>query len=517
MSKLFKKTLVVVIILFGVIAAAASAVSGWNIYTSLNEEFRAKGTSIALSLSDSSVELLINSEPAVLQSVIDQYLDIIGVAYIAVVDYSGNIVSHTFVPGIPEEIAKLVEPLDDYYLNSDYEILELSYDEVDDYLNITSPILGGVAGYVMVGMDKGIIRSQIISIVIKQQGIMFVIFLLTIALSYYLIGRISSPLKVLSDNASKLARSDLTDLDQLGAEIKPIADSASDEIGDLASSFVYMEGRLSESIKNLTETVAAKERIEGELNVAREIQLSIVPRHFPPFPHLKEIDLFATIEPAREVGGDLYDFFLLEPEGGNALAEIIDDRIFFLIGDVSGKGVPAALFMAVTKTLIKATASTELSPGKVLEKVNKELSSDNDACMFVTLFAAKLDVRTGEMAYCSAGHNPPYLMKNGGGVVTLDQTGGTCLGILDDEVFTTTRVKLSEGDTLFLYTDGVTEAMDKDNNEYSDERLKSVLEQSPEADAKGLIEYVFDDVKKFSGDTPQSDDITMLVLRYNKP
>ena len=504
------------IILFGIIAAATSALSGWNIYRGLSGEFRNKGTSIALSLSDSSVELLINSEPAVLQSVIDQYLDIIGVAYIAVVDSSGDIVSHTFVPGIPEEVSELVEPLDEFYLGSDHEILELTYDELGDYLNITAPVLGGVAGYVMVGMDMSIIRSRIVSIVLKQQGLMFVIFLLTIALSYFLIGRISAPLKVLSDNASKLARSDLTDLDSLGAEIKPIAESSTDEIGDLARSFVFMEGRLSESIRNLTETVAAKERIEGELNVARDIQLSILPSKFPPFPYLKEIDLFAMVEPAREVGGDLYDFFLLEPEEGTAIAEIIDDKIFFMIGDVSGKGVPAALFMAVTKTLIKATVSTELSPGQVLEKVNKDLAADNEACMFVTLFAGVLDVRKGELSYCSAGHNPPYLLSAEAGVRRLDQTGGMCLGIMEESVFETSSLTLAPGDTLFLYTDGVTEAMDGDNNEYSDERLEGQLKKRPGTDSRGLIEFVLDDVKKFTGDTPQSDDITMLALRYNK-
>ena len=158
----------------------------------------------------------------------------------------------------------------------------------------------------------------------------------------------------------------------------------------------------------MTETITAKERIESELNVAREIQLNILPKTFPPFPHIKEVEIYATIEPAKEVGGDLYDFFFVQDGRAGAASQALEDKLFVVIGDVSGKGVPAALFMAVTKTLIKASASTELLPSQVLDRVNKELSQDNDSCMFVTLFCGLLDIHTGEFTYCSAGHNPPY-------------------------------------------------------------------------------------------------------------
>jgi hypothetical protein len=430
------------IVIFGIIAAATSALSGWNIHKGLNEEYKAKGSSIASSISDSSVGLLINSEPATLQSVIDQYLNIIGVAYIVIVDGGGDIISHTFVPGIPERIAELTDQLDKKYLISNTEILPLTYDDVGEFLNITSPILGGVAGYVMVGMDRGIIRSQIISIVLKQQILMFVIFLLSIGLSYVLINRISSPLNTLNENAAKLALSDLSDIGKLSAEIEPIARSSKDEIGDLARSFVFMEGRLSESIKNLTETITAKERIESELNVAREIQLNILPKTFPPFPHIKKVEIYATIEPAKEVGGDLYDFFFVQDGRARAASQALEDKLFVVIGDVSGKGVPAALFMAVTKTLIKASASIELLPSQVLDRVNKELSQDNDSCMFVTLFCGLLDIHTGEFTYCSAGHNPPYLLSRQGGVATLDERGGMCLGVMEDSEYQSSKVTL---------------------------------------------------------------------------
>jgi len=172
--------------------------------------------------------------------------------------------------------------------------------------------------------------------------------------------------------------------------------------------------------------------------------------------------------------------------------------------------------MAVTKTLIKATASIELSPGQVLQRVNKELSKDNEVCMFVTLFFGVLDIHSGEFTYCSAGHNPPYLLPQDGSAELLDEKGSMCLGVMDDAEYVSSDSTFQKGDILFLYTDGVTEAMDGDNNIYSDERLDELLKNRTVADTQGIINYVFEDVKKFSGNTPQSDDITMLALRYNK-
>lgn len=175
-----------------------------------------------------------------------------------------------------------------------------------------------------------------------------------------------------------------------------------DEVGDLAASFASMKDALKKHIADLTTATAARERIESELRIARDIQMSILPKIFPPFPDRAELDVFAAIVPAREVGGDLYDFFFVDGH-----------RFCFLIGDVSGKGVPAAFFMAVTKTLIKVVAEREPDPGRILTTVNDELSADNDSCMFVTLFLAILDTRTGRLEFGNAGHNAPLLLRQG--------------------------------------------------------------------------------------------------------
>jgi len=499
------------IVLFGIIATATSALSGWYIYTGLTDEFKTKGTSIARIISDSAVGILLNSDPATLQSILDEYLDIVGVSYILVADSGGVIVSHTFVPGIPENIEDLSARMSKKYLNTDIDIEPFTITESDDLLNITSPILGGVAGYVIVGMDLSLIKSQIISIVLRQQVLIFTIFLFAIGLSYLLINRISSPLNRLTEHATRLASSDLSDFKDISSEIEPIARSSKDEIGDLAQSFVFMEGKLQDSINQLAETISAKERIEGELGAARDIQLNILPKHLP---QKREIELQAKIEPAREVGGDFYDFFFINNKNNIENVKGDSSKLFFVIGDVSGKGVPAALFMAVTKTLIKATASMDLSPSEVLTKVNKELSVDNDACMFVTLFCGMLNITSGELSYCSAGHNPPYLLTKTGASELVQENSCIALGILEDAQYLTSKLTLNKGDGIFLYTDGVTEAMNVENNDYSDEKLKQFLQNLDSSDPQDIINNVYNDVVNFTDGASQYDDITMLAIKY---
>jgi sigma-B regulation protein RsbU (phosphoserine phosphatase) len=279
--------------------------------------------------------------------------------------------------------------------------------------------------------------------------------------------------------------------------------SVRDEVGELAESFGYMEQELRKSIKNLTETTAAKERIESELKIARAIQMSMVPKIFPPFPDRPEFDLYAIIEPAKEVGGDFYDFFFID-----------DDHLYFVIGDVSDKGVPASLFMAVTRTLIRSQTSKEMFPDEVLRRVNRELCGDNDANMFVTVFCGVLHTRTGKVWYSNGGHNSPYLLSARGEVEALERTGGMVLGVMDDIPYQTKQMTLSTGDGLFLYTDGITEALDRHGNLFSDERLQAVLRRTKAVTSIETIHGVVDEVERFAANAPQADDITALALMY---
>jgi len=304
---------------------------------------------------------------------------------------------------------------------------------------------------------------------------------------------ISAPIVELTAMTQRIAGGDFT---------QRIAISAKNEIGALAGSFNEMTRRLNESIEHLKETTAAKERIESELKIAHEIQMSMVPKIFPPFPERSEFDIFATLVPAREVGGDLYDFFFLD-----------DDHLCFAVGDVSGKGVPASLFMAVTKTLFRASAATGIAPGEILARLNAEICRDNESCMFVTFFCAILNIRTGQVDYSNGGHNRPYYL-HGGGAQALENPGGKALGIMEQSRYVSGRLALAPGETLLLYTDGVTEAMDASETLYADQRLERFLVNHGDSSPRQMIDDLVGDVRQFVGAAAQSDDITILALRY---
>ncbi len=252
-------------------------------------------------------------------------------------------------------------------------------------------------------------------------------------------------------------------------------------------------------------TESIKDLIESELMVAREIQMSIVPKIFPAFPDRPEFDVHAVLEPAKEVGGDLYDFFLLD-----------DNRLCFTIGDVSGKGVPASLFMAVTKTLIKAKADKYSSPNDTLSRVNDDLCKDNDSGMFVTEFLGIMDILTGEIIYSNGGHNLPYIVRRDGSIEPLKKTAGMALGVLEDIPYGKNVCQLYPGDSLLMYTDGVTEAMNEKGELFMESRLEKVLQRFGDCSSSEQTRMILAAVKEYAAGAQQSDDITILSLKYKQ-
>ncbi len=334
-----------------------------------------------------------------------------------------------------------------------------------------------------------------LSEVTKNTIIISVLGFLLLALTIISITRkVTKPIIALSQSTKDIAAGNLE------AEL-PVY-TAKDELGQLTESFRQMELSLQQYIDELTATTISKERIESELRIARDIQMGILPKLFPAFPERSEFDIFASIEPAKEVGGDLYDFFFLD-----------DDHFCFLIGDVSGKGVPAAFFMAVTKTMLNIVSEQKKDPGQILVKVNDDLAKDNDACMFVTLFLGVLNIKTGHVRYASAGHNPPVLLAQDE-VSWLHVPREPVAGAMDGMTYSTCEVDLQKGDTLFLYTDGVTEAMNEEDELYSDPRLLNLLTAAGEKRPEQLVKNVSDSVADFAGEAEQSDDITMLAIQF---
>jgi sigma-B regulation protein RsbU (phosphoserine phosphatase) len=276
-----------------------------------------------------------------------------------------------------------------------------------------------------------------------------------------------------------------------------------DEIGALTMAFHRMRDSLKTYIQDLETTTKAKERLESELQLARRIQVDMLPAASAGGKPGDGFELQAILEPARQVGGDLYEHFL------------VDGKLTFVVGDVSGKGVGAALFMARAKTMFHAIASREPDLAEVLGAVNRGLCAENEQGMFVTLFAGVLDLATGELAYASAGHDAPVLVGGPGTKPRfLELDGGPVLGLIEVSQYRAQRTTLKSGDTLVLYTDGVSEALDEKGDFFTTDRLLEHLSKTPRGSTAEIGQGVYEAVKAFAGTAPQSDDITVMAVRY---
>jgi sigma-B regulation protein RsbU (phosphoserine phosphatase) len=352
------------------------------------------------------------------------------------------------------------------------------------------------------GWSLGVIfpQDELMSDIVKLNGVVLFIgiagFLFLLIVIMFISRSITLPIRTLHKATKDIAKGDL--------DFKLPHMKSDNEVGELAGSFIYMRTALKQYIKELTETTAAKARIDSELRIAHNIQLSLVPKVFPPYPDRREFDIYAALEPAKEVGGDFYDFFFVD-----------DTHFCVIIGDVVGKGVPAALLMAVVKTLIKTYAIESKNPSITLTKVNKELSDNSASCMFVSIFIGILDTKTGSLSYSNAGHNPPVLMKKGGEPMYINNADEMAIGLDEKVSYHSETLSLSEGDMLCLYTDGVTEAFNEKRELFSEERLLSALKTSDTGHVKDTVTDVLSSIKSFAGSHAQSDDITMLLIKIN--
>ena len=346
---------------------------------------------------------------------------------------------------------------------------------------------------------------RIFPLVIFTASLIFsVIFILILTL--WLEKRVVIPLSKLQKSAEQFLKSSHDKSDPASLTFTAPDIKTKDEIEDLSTALLTMASDLKSYMKNLMHETAEKERIGAELNVATHIQSSMLPIIFPPFPSKEEVDIFASMTPAKEVGGDFYDFFM------------VDDRhIAIVVADVSGKGVPAALFMVIGKTLIKDHTTPGMDPAEVFMKVNNLLCESNGAELFITAFEGVLDIVTGEFRFVDAGHEPPYIWHDGKFTAHRVKPDFVLAGF-EGTKYASGSIFLEPGDKILEYTDGVNEATNANNELYGDERLNAVLNRDNcgAKSCKDIISTVKADIDRFVADAPQFDDITMLCLEFKK-
>jgi sigma-B regulation protein RsbU (phosphoserine phosphatase) len=324
---------------------------------------------------------------------------------------------------------------------------------------------------------------------------------LSLFFAFLFVTHIVRPLSQLTRFARTLPEEDFLSPERgVPEHIAALPAKSRDEIGHLAAAFLFMDRRLRENIRRLVLETTARERIESELDIARSIQLGLLPLPLPDS-FSAFLNLKACMLPAREVGGDLYDFFMLS-----------EKALCVVIGDVSGKGVPAALFMAITRTLVRSAAKDESDPGRMMEIINDRLSETNPNLMFVTLFLGVLDIESGELHYVNAGHPPSLAITKDGRARRLEGRSGPACGIQENLRYRTLFVRLSAGDTLLCYTDGVTEAVNADGAQYGEAHLLETLSR-PTKNAEEAVTALLTDIETFTAGTEPFDDITLIAVQ----
>ena len=354
----------------------------------------------------------------------------------------------------------------------------------------------------------GFIKRMFLQVVVYFVLLSFVVILLAWGLSRNMRRWMISPMNKLAKAAQDYTIRDKTQLDEGNVQVKEYFSNldikrTGDEVETLWNSLSDMEKDINDTMHRIREMTAEKERLSAELEVATKIQASMLPVDFPLFPDNKEFSLYASMDPAKAVGGDFYDAFMLD-----------DDHVCMVVGDVSGKGVPAALFMVKSMTVIRNRAKSGGTPSEILADVNNVLCTGNSARMFVTVWLSILNFRTGELVESSAGHEMPVILKVNGDTAMLDKPHGLVLGVLEGSVYPDDIVMLEKGDVFFAYSDGLPDASNQEGKRLGKERMVEILGRYNGEEPKALLTHIKQEVNEYVKDAEQFDDLTMLSFRF---
>ena len=357
---------------------------------------------------------------------------------------------------------------------------------------------GEIKGIIGVEIPMSTLESALNEYITNSVLVTVAIVVVFIAIfMVYMYRNMISPIHLIANEAEHFVENDA----EISEKLSTI--KTKDEIQKLSESVLKMEIGIKEYIANITKITAEKERIGAELNVAKQIQADLLPSIFPAFPERKEFDIFATMDPAKEVGGDFYDFFMVD-----------EDHLVFLVADVSGKGVPAALFMVIAKTLIKNQVLKGDEPAAVFEAVNNQLCENNKEGMFVTAWMGMLEVSTGNLTYVNAGHNPPAVKGEDGTFQYLKCNPGFVLAGLEGIPYTQESIQLRKGDSIYLYTDGVPDTINMQEEMYGEDKLEIALNVHKEETPEEILRAIKNELEGFAGEAEQFDDVTMLCMKY---
>ena len=377
--------------------------------------------------------------------------------------------------------------------NGEYGWLCSGYESVIDENGNKIAIVG-------VDIDMNDIVAQRVSFLHSLLLYLLIYIAAAATLSVFLMRKmVVKPLDMLTDATKAFVNSDDYSLNR----IIDLPLNTGDEVEELYVAVKKMESDIINYIENITRINAEKERIGAELNVATQIQADMLPSIFPAFPERTDFDIFASMNPAKEVGGDFYDFFLID-----------DDHLAMVMADVSGKGVPAALFMVIAKTLIKNRAQMGGSPAEILSYVNEQLCEGNEAELFVTVWLAILELSTGKGVAANAGHEYPTLRRAGGQYELVKTKHSPAVATMEGLKFREREFTMQPGDSLYVYTDGVPEATNNASELFGTERMLHALNRNPDAPPEEILRIVRDEIDAFVGDAPQFDDVTMLCLKF---
>ena len=404
-----------------------------------------------------------------------------------------------------EEYALKYRQIYEYHSARELVVRDKGYIETDPHITAMIPLINSEGECkailcVQRQMDKMIeVRNSYVRKVLLAMAI--TALLIIIGLSLKLTRSLLRPIHVITAEATRFAAENVRTGEKLTNTIKN-----TDEIGQLADAIDRMELQVHDYVSHLTRVTAEKERISTELSLAARIQMDMIPSVFPAFPERKDFDIYASVEPAREIGGDFYNFFLID-----------ETHLCAIIADVSGKGVPAALFMMASTIVLVDNARMGKSPAEILKSANEAICATNREEMFVTVWLGILDLETGKLTTANAGHEYPYLKQPGGAYEMVSDPHSFVVGGLEGIVYRNYEIMMEPGARLFVYTDGVVEATDKDEVLFGTERLLNALNKEPDAEPEKLLANVKESVDRFVADAEQFDDMTMLCLEYNGP